>query len=137
MAENENKKQEKAKIIADDDWKSQAKAEKEKLAKEVESKQAAAAQGKGGTGQQRELPPASFTSLVNFLGAQIMFALGGMQDPKSQKRYVDLNLAKHYIDTLEVLEEKTKGNLSDEEKQLLDRILYETRMNYVQLAQQM
>ncbi len=137
MAQNENDKQEKPKIIADDDWKAQARAEKEKLDREIRSKQGETAEGQPRHGARRELPEASFATLVNFLGAQIMFALGGMQDPKSQKRYVDLSLAKHYIDTLGVLEQKTRGNLTEEEKTLLDRILYETRMNYVQMAQQM
>ena len=44
-------------------------------------------------------------------------------------------MAKHHIDTLAVLEEKTSGNLTDEEKKLLDNALYEVRMRYVQVAQ--
>ena len=46
-------------------------------------------------------------------------------------------MAKHQIDTLGVLDEKTQGNLSEEEKQLLDAALYETRMRYVAVASQM
>ena len=140
MAENEEKKEDQPKIIVDDDWKSQAQAEKEKLAEEVEKKEAQAAKGPepGATGQPqgpRELPPATFTTLVSSLMTQIFLALGGMEDPQTKKRYVDLDLAKHHIDTLRMLEEKTAGNLSEEEKRLLDRALYETRMQYVQIAQ--
>ena len=62
-------------------------------------------------------------------------ALGGVEDPQTKRRYVDLDLAKHHIDTLRILEEKTRGNLTDEEKRMLDRALYETRMQYVQMAQ--
>jgi hypothetical protein len=58
-----------------------------------------------------------------------------MQDPKTGRRMVDLEMAKHHIDTLAMLEEKTKGNVSTEEKQALDQALYETRMQYVQIAQ--
>ena len=58
-----------------------------------------------------------------------------MEDPKTKRRYVDLDLAKHHIDILGLLEEKTKGNLTDEEKKLLDQALYEVRMQYVQIAQ--
>lgn len=136
MAENDQDKQDQPqdpkKIIIDDDWKSQAQAEKEELAREVEQQQAQAGAGRGG---QRELPEASFSTLVSTLATQALLALGGMEDPKTNRRYVDLDLAKHHIDTLSVLEEKTKGNLSDEEAKLLDQALYETRLTYVELAQ--
>jgi len=136
MADNEQKGEEKPKIVVDDDWKAQAKAEKERLAKEVESAKAAGA-GEAPGRARREIPPASFAMLVNSLVTQIALALGGLEDPKSKRRIVDLALAKHHIDTLAVLEEKTKGNLSDEERKLLDQALYETRMHYVQLAQRL
>ncbi len=136
---SENGEEKKSKIIIDDDWKSQAQAEKEELAEEIEGHAApggaapagepAAAQGPG------EIPPASFTVLVSTLATQAMLALGGMEDPRTKKRIVDLALAKHHIDMLGVLEEKTAGNLSDEEKKLLDNAMYEIRMHYVQMAQ--
>ena len=137
MAEEEKNKdaeQEQPKIIVDDDWKAQAQAEKEKLAEQVE---ADAEQVGDEAAGPRQLPPASFTTLVSSLMTQIVFALGGMEDPQTKKRYVDLELAKHHIDTLSVLEEKTKGHLSDDERQILDRALYETRLQYVQLAQRL
>jgi hypothetical protein len=143
MAENEKnketKKQDKPKIVVDDDWKAQAQAEKEKLAEEIERKptERGAARGAPEGKERRELPPASFTTLVSSLMTQILFALGGVEDPETKRRYVDLDLAKHHIDTLSVLEQKTKGNLTDEERKLLDRALYETRMQYVQLAQRL
>jgi hypothetical protein len=141
--------EEKSKIIVDDDWKAQAQAEKERLAKQVEQPAAAGGTAKPGApaagpaGQagaqaqeeMKELPPASFTTLVSSLVAQIFYSLGGMQDPKTGRRMVDLEMAKHHIDTLAMLEEKTKGNLTPEEKQALDQALYETRMQYVQIAQ--
>ena len=127
MAEND---QDKPKIIIDDDWKTQAQAEKEKLAEEVDS-----GAEEAGAGGPRELPPASFTTLVSQFATQAILCLGGMEDPRTKRRYVDLDLAKHHIDMLAVLEEKTKGNLSDEEAKLLDQVLYETRMQYVQIAQ--
>jgi len=114
------------KIIVDSDWKQQAQAEKEKLSEQVEKEPAAG---------PHEIPPASFPALVNALMSNIIFALGGYEDPKTKRRYIDLPLAKHYIDLLGVLETKTKGNLSDDEKKLLDQAMYETRMQYVQIAQ--
>jgi len=71
--------------------------------------------------------------LVSQLATQALMGLGGMVDRESGKRMVDPELAKHHIDTLAVLEEKTKGNLTDEEKGLLDQALYQCRMQYVQV----
>lgn len=131
MAENN---QDKPKIIVDDDWKAQAQAEKERLSEEAD---AGKAKGPGGEhGEHGEkIPQASFVTLVSFIMTQALMSMGGYEDPQTKRRYVDLEAAKHYIDTLSVLEEKTKGNLTEEEKKLLDRALYETRMNYVQIAQ--
>lgn len=137
---SENGEEKKSKIIIDDDWKSQAQAEKEDLADKIEghdapanaAAEAAAPQDQQGHG---EIPPASFTVLVSTLATQAMLALGGMEDPRTKKRIVDLALAKHHIDMLGVLEEKTAGNISDQEKKLLDQAIYEIRMHYVQMAQ--
>ena len=130
-------KKEKPKIIVDDDWKAQAQAEKEKLNEQIEKEapKPQAGPARVGEAQQRELPPASFSVLVSSMVTQILFALGAIEEPQTKKRYIDLSLAKHHINMLSVLEEKTKGNLSPEEKKLLDRALYEVRMQYVQAAQ--
>jgi len=121
------------KIIIDDDWKNQAQAEKEKLSEQVDKPaEGAAAEGPEG---ERGLPPASFTTLISSLVTQIFYSLGGIEDPQTGKRYLDLGLAKHHIDMLTVIEEKTKNNLTADEKKLLDQALYETRMQYVQIAQ--
>jgi hypothetical protein len=128
MAENE----EKPKIIVDDDWKAQARAEKEKLSKQTE-----AAPEQGAAGAPGELPPANFAGLVSSLVSNVVYSLGGYEDPHTHKRYVDLQVAKHYIDLLAVVEEKTRGNLSEDEKKLLDAALYEIRMQYVQIAQRL
>ncbi len=133
MAENENaneNEQDQPKIIVDDDWKAQAKAEKEKLAEQVNGGESAPAEG-----ETPQLPPADFNTLIGSLTTQIFMSLGGIEDPRTKRRIVDLDLAKHHIDTLAMLEQKTAGNLSDDEKKLLDEALYETRMQYVQIAQ--
>ena len=87
-------------------------------------------------GGRGELPPADFASLVSSVATQALMALGGMEDRRTKKRVVDLDLAKHHVDTLAMLEAKTRGNLTDDEKKMLDQALYETRMQYVQFAQQ-
>jgi len=125
----------KRKIIVDEDWKVQAEAEKEKLAEREKGAPAPAGGAPGPRSQGRELPPASFATLVSSLVTQILFSLGAVQDPQTRRRFRDLALAKHHIDTLALLEEKTKGNLTDEEKGILDNALYEVRMAYVQAAQ--
>ena len=118
------------KIHIDSDWKAQAQAEKEKLAKE-EAQQADApnSQEQGGA-----LPPPSFTLLILSLVAQARICLGDLENPVTKKKQFDLDSAKHNIDMLEMLDEKTKGNLSDDEKSLLNSVLYELRMRYVQLG---
>ena len=134
---------EKPKIIVDDDWKAQARAEKERLATEQAKAGEAAAGASGAAGAAgagagaREVPPASFATLVSAIASQALFALGAIADPQTNRRYVNLDLAKHEIDTLKVLEQKTANNLADDEKQLLDRTLYELRSHYVQVAQRL
>ena len=130
MTDQKNDTPEKPKIIVDDDWKAQAQAEKEKLAEQQgEDAQAGAPAGEG-----RQIPGASFEVLVSSLVTQAMFALGAIEDPTTKKRYLDLDLAKHHIDMLAVLDEKTQGNLTDDEAKLLNQALYESRMHYVQVA---
>ena len=118
--------EEKPKIIVDDDWKAQAQAEKEKLQKEVEEKQAQ---------QQRQLPPANFLTLMNTQAMQAMQALGGFEDPSTGKRFVDLEIAKLHIDLMNVLKEKTAGNLDEEEQKLFERTLQELQLAYVHIAE--
>ena len=66
---------------------------------------------------------------------QAMFYLGELAAP-GQPPVLNLDMAKHNIDMLGLIEQKTKGNLTEEEQRLLDSALYETRMRYVALAQQ-
>ncbi len=133
--EKPSKNDEKPEIIVDEDWKSEAQAEKHRLAEQEKAAEAGGDAAGPEPGAGESLPSASFATLVSGLVTQILFALGAIEDPQTKRRYRNLDLAKHHIDTLTVLEEKTKGNLTDEEKQLLDQALYEVRMQYVQVAQ--
>lgn len=124
----EEKKEEK-KIIVDEDWKQQAEKEKEKLvAEETAEKQ------KAGEHRRGPLPKGDFTGLVSMLFTQTLFSLGFIQAKGEEKRPPDLGLAKYNIDLLEMLEEKTKGNLSDDEQATLSNTLNELRMAYVKVA---
>ena len=120
-----DEKEQDAKIHIDDDWKTQAQAEKEKLAEAEEDTRAE---------KSAPLPPADFSILIFSLATQARLAFGDVENPASGEKRADLPVAKHSIDMLEMLEEKTKGNLSDAESKLLDTVLYELRMRYVQLA---
>jgi hypothetical protein len=145
---------EKPSLHVDTDWKKQAQEEKRKLAEKEQKQRAAepprpaaaaasgattasAAPGQGGqaTQQRRQLHPASFASLVQTVMTQALYYLGDLAGRGGQGM-VDLDMAKHQVDTLAVLEEKTKNNLTDDEKRLLDTALYEVRMRYVSVASQ-
>lgn len=131
--------QEGPKIIVDTDWKSQAQAEKERLGAAEKAKAPAKpspgpAAGSAGTEEDYATPQANITELVRMLATQAMMYLGAFPDPESGKRMVALEPAQFNIELLGVLEEKTKGNLTEEEKAMLSRLLYELRMQYVEIA---
>ena len=128
MAEQE-KKQEK-KIIVDEDWKQEAQKEKEVLAaqEEAEKKEQAEDRPRG------PLPEGNFAALVSMLTTQALFALGLLRVKGQEEREPDLELAKYNIDMLETLQEKTKGNLAEEEEKVLANTLNELRMGYVKVA---
>jgi len=129
----------KGKIFIDDDWKRQAQEEKHRLAEQEKAKQEAkkaekaeGAQGSS-TGRPGRLPSPSFEALVSTFATQTLLALGLMEHP-SMGRMVNLELAKLNIDMLSIIEEKTKGNLSAQEKEVLDQTLHQLRMAFVEVA---
>jgi hypothetical protein len=73
-----------------------------------------------------------FTTHVLSLNAATLLQLGLMDAPDGEAVERDLDAAKHLIDTLAVLERKTRGNLTDEEAKLLTTVLYELRLRYVE-----
>ena len=76
----------------------------------------------------------TFPSLLLSLNTSALFHMGELAHPEDGKKTVDLDLAKHAIDTIALLQEKTAGNLTQDEKELLTRILYELKMRYVNLS---
>lgn len=77
-------------------------------------------------------PQMTFETFVLSLGTATLVALGEMENPVTKKKDKDLNAAKQHIDLLELLLQKTNGNLSPQEQCLLNEILYTTRMKFVQ-----
>jgi hypothetical protein len=129
----------------DTDWKKQAQEEKRKLAEEEQKRAAAAATpaapaggGKPGTpaaGKRgwRDLPVASFATLVQGFVTQALYYMGGLAMQGGEPN-VNLDMAKLQLDTLTLLEEKTKNNLTPEEQKMLDEAMYEVQMRYVAIA---
>jgi len=126
----EEKKQEK-KIIVDEDWKHEAQREKEILAAKEEAEKKKEKKEEKSHGP---LPEGNLAALISTLTTQALFALGLLQVKGQEKREPDLELAKYNIDMLQTLEEKTKGNLSQEEETVLSNTLNELRMGYVKVA---
>lgn len=77
----------------------------------------------------------TFETLVMSLSSTAMVQLGVIADPINNQVAQNLPAAKQTIDILEILQQKTKGNLDNSESKLLDNILYELRMIYLELSQ--
>ncbi|MBU3958532.1 MAG: DUF1844 domain-containing protein [Candidatus Omnitrophica bacterium] len=100
----------------DESWKEAVKKEKEKEA----------------VGQDNFLPSEpDFNLFITTLALQASISLGTVPNPATNKKEENLTQAKFIIDTLEMLQQKTKGNLTSEETKLLENLLYELRMQYV------
>jgi hypothetical protein len=77
--------------------------------------------------------PAGFIGFIMSIASNAASALGMMEHPVTHQREVDVELGKHWIDVLGMLQKKTAGNLSSKEKQMLDGLLSDLRMQYVSL----
>ena len=78
-----------------------------------------------------KLPPPSFSLLVATFASQATVAFGHVPNPIDGKTELRLDLAKHAIDMLVIVEQKTKGNLSAEEAAMLESVLHQLRLAYV------
>lgn len=113
------------KIIIDEDWKTQVEREKEEAQAKADDPNAEKPLG------PNDIPPASLQMLVTSIGTQAMMALGQVPDPATGKGIYHPELARHHIDTLVVLQEKTAGNLSAEEKEMLDTFVDQLRQLFL------
>lgn len=142
------------KLVVDSDWKEQVEREKsEALEKErqqdAENTPAEAAPEEsvpdapavesssppmpaGGEAESaQELPPPGMEYLLSMLMSQAMAYMGAVPELTGEGFEVNKPLAKHAIDTVEVLEQKTKGNLSEHEAKMMGEVLHVLRMTYV------
>jgi hypothetical protein len=81
------------------------------------------------------LPEVNFSSFLLSLSSSSLLHLGEIADPQSGEKKKDLALAKQSIDIISLLKDKTKGNLSQEEENLLDHLLYDLRMRFVKASE--
>lgn len=81
---------------------------------------------------ETNLPPVNFITFLLSLAGSAHVALGLVPNPQTNKTEKNLPLAKQTIDLLEVLKEKTKGNLTKDEEELFEHLLFELRMKYVE-----
>lgn len=79
-----------------------------------------------------KIPEASFSLFVSSLVTQALISLGEVNNPFSKAKDQNLDQAKFTIDTLQIIKDKTDGNLTDDETRLLDTALYDLRMRYVE-----
>ena len=77
------------------------------------------------------MPEVTFSAFVMSLNTSALFHLGEISDPVTGEKQQDLVLVKHTIETLRLLEDKTKGNLTDDEQGILKNALYDLKMRYV------
>lgn len=127
-------------IQIDDDWKRQAQEEKRKLAeREAAARKPAPPPpptASAPAAAPRPQPDASFATLVQSVMTQALYYMGELAEDGEQPM-LNLDIAKHQIDTLAVLEAKTRGNLEADEQGLLDQALYDLRSRFVSIATQM
>ncbi|MDH3360391.1 MAG: DUF1844 domain-containing protein [Desulfobulbaceae bacterium] len=77
------------------------------------------------------MPEVTFAAFVISLNTSALYHLGEIKDPVTGKTAIDMTLAHHTIDTLKMLQEKTAGNLEKDEAELIENILYDLRLRYV------
>ncbi|MFC1493976.1 DUF1844 domain-containing protein, partial [Thermodesulfobacteriota bacterium] len=77
------------------------------------------------------LPEVNFSSLIFSLSSSALLHLGEIDDPQTGEKHEDLPMAKHSIDIISMLKDKTEGNLDDEEQKFIDSILTDLRLRYV------
>jgi hypothetical protein len=78
------------------------------------------------------MPPATFEFLVHTLFTQALMAFGRIPNPITNKAIKNVATARHFIDTLDMLEVKTRGNLSSDEQRLLEEVQHQLRTMFLQ-----
>jgi len=98
------------------------------------TEQAARAEAEAGFSLGREAPPIDFSAFVFSLARAALMHLGLEAHPETGRAEVQLEAARETIDVLAMLEEKTRGNLTPEESELIAKMLYTLRMSFVEVS---
>jgi hypothetical protein len=122
------------KLYVDEDWKTQVEREKAAARQAEPAPAAGAEQPRAATGPAPPLPPADFLLLIGGLYLQGAVALGLIPNPESKEVHVQCEQAKHMIDMLAMLQQKTEGNRTPDESTELENMLHQLRMAYVTLG---
>jgi hypothetical protein len=101
----------------------------------VEPAESSADASSDSTAKDSTPPPASFEMLVSMLFSQAMAMLGHFPDPQTGKTTTNKPYAKYTIDTLDLLSQKTAGNLSEDESKMLSQTLHSLRMAYIEVKE--
>ena len=108
----------------------------EKQDEKIEKKEEAEKERVSTDDEQRvPLPEVNFNSLIFSLSSSALLHIGEIADPHTGEKRKDLALAKHTVDIIAMLKEKTKGNLDEEEEKFLENILTDLRWRYVKATQ--
>ncbi len=116
---------EEPKIIIDDDWKEQARREKEEADRAARETEAA--------GEEGPLPAPHLAEIIQMITMQATIGLGGFRDQNGRAIPPNLEYAKHYIELLELLLNKTRNNLDEQEQRMVGGTLHELRMAFVEV----
>lgn len=81
--------------------------------------------------EENLFPGLNFSTFILSLSTSALVCLGELPDPVSNEKNINTSLAKQTINIIEILKEKTKGNLNEEEERLIDGILYDLHLRYV------
>ena len=143
MAEEKEEKKEfvvkDRRIFAEENLDDAEKDEKEAPPADDEKKAESSQETEEPSAEQQEPPPQfpeiNFATFVASLNASALLQLGAIEDPTTGTKNKNLPMAKQTIDILNMLQEKTAGNLSEEEDNLLKNVLYDLRLMYVKEKQ--
>ncbi len=114
------------KLYVDEDWKSRVEAEKQ-----ADSHSHKSSDPGGPKAADEELPPPTLAFLAGTIYLQGMVAMGMLPHPATDKAEVHLNQARHSIDLLAVLFDKTEGNRTNDESEEMENMLHQLRLAYV------
>ena len=118
-------------MFAEGDKDQPIKEETEKPLDDATSEEFESAESQEQEAEDYQLPEINFATFIFSLNHSVLVHLGVMDDPSTGKKVRNLPIAKQTIDILGMLEEKTKGNLTEDEEKMLKNILYDLRMIYI------